>query len=284
MELETLEALYRYFPPDERKCFMDLGFKILQDCFRIKGFRKSTWWHNIANRQMLAQFFTTNPKAYRKIISERSYADFLKLEKDFPRKCHLWSDYYHQKFGAPEFTSDEAKTDFNTAIVTNAFDAWFTDYAAHHELGEEIRKYYPAMLFWVRVHNILSQANTLTFDEICERVWKRVGAQYLCLSRPTDFTAALPLPESLKDEFAPRNDKTSSSEAAPAPAETEKSQGDTASTENPDEFTADKEPCSLEEVNTLAMRFKEDRSPDAAQPLLDALVARQPPLPKGRGL
>ena len=173
MELETFEALYRYFPPDERKCFMDLGFKILQDCFRIKGFRKSTRWHNIANRQMLAQFFTTNPKAYRKIISERSYADFLKLEKDFPRKCHLWSDYYHQKFGAPEFTSDEAKTDFNTAIVTNAFDAWFKDYAAHHEIGEEIRKYYPAMLFWVRVHNILSQANTLTFDEICERVWKR---------------------------------------------------------------------------------------------------------------
>lgn len=83
------------------------------------------------------------------------------------------------------------------------------------------------------------------------------------------------MPESLKDEFAPRNDKIPSSEAAPAPAETEKSQGDTASTENPDEFTADKEPCSLEEVNTLAMRFKEDRSPDAAQPLLDALVAHE---------
>ena len=31
----------------------------------------------------------------------------------------------------------------------------------------------------------------------------------------------------------------------------------------------------MEEVNTLAMRFKEDRSPDAAQPLLDALVAHE---------
>lgn len=43
MELETLEALYRYFPPDDRKAFLDYGFRVLQDCFRIKGFRKSSW-------------------------------------------------------------------------------------------------------------------------------------------------------------------------------------------------------------------------------------------------
>ena len=63
MELETLEALYRYFPPDDRKAFLDYGFRVLQDCFRIKGFRKSSWWHNIANRQMLVQFLQTHPAA-----------------------------------------------------------------------------------------------------------------------------------------------------------------------------------------------------------------------------
>ena len=272
MELETLEALYRYFPPDDRKAFLDYGFRVLQDCFRIKGFRKSSWWHNIANRQMLAQFFETNPTAYRKIITERNFTDLLRLERNFPKKCHLWSDYYHLKFGAPEFTSDEVKADFSTAIVTKDFDAWLKDYAVHHEIGEEIRKYYPAMLFWIRVHNVMSQANTLTFEEVCERVWKRVGAQYQCLLKPADFTAAFPLPESLREEFASEGEKAPVAETVTVPAEAEKSQTDTASDENPDESTQAKEPCSLEELQTLAMRFKEDRSPDSAQPLLDALV------------
>ena len=272
MELETLEALYRYFPSDDRKAFMEYGFRVLQDCFRIKGFRKSTWWHNITNRQMMAQFFETHPSAYRKIIVERTFTDLLKQERDFPKKCHLWSDYYHLEFGAPEFTADEIKADFSTAIITKPFDAWLKDYTEHHEIGEAIRKYYPANLFWLHVHNVMSQANTLTFEEVCERVWKRVGAQYQCLLKPADFVAAFPLPESLKEEFTSRGEKAPVAKTVPAPAEAEKSQTDTASDENPDESTQAKEPCSLEELQTLAMRFKEDRSPDSAQPLLDALV------------
>ena len=113
------------------------------------------------------------------------------------------------------------KADFSTAIVTKDFDAWLKDYAVHHEIGEEIRKYYPAMLFWIRVHNVMSQANTLTFEEVCERVWKRVGAQYQCLLKPADFVAAFPLPESLKEEFASEGEKAPVAETVTVPAEAE---------------------------------------------------------------
>ena len=78
----------------------------------------------------------------------------------------------------------------------------------------------------------MSQANTLTFEEVCERVWKRVGAQYQCLLKPADFVAAFPLPESLKEEFASRGEKAPVAKTVPAPAEAEKSQTDTASDEN----------------------------------------------------
>ena len=275
MELETLEALYRYFPSDDRKAFMEYGFRVLQDCFRIKGFRKSTWWHNITNRQMLSQFFETHPTAYRKIIVERSFTDLLKQERDFPKKCHLWSDYYHLKFGAPEFTADEIKADFSTAIITKPFDAWLKDYAEHHEIGEDIRKYYPANLFWLRVHNVMSQANMLSFEEVCERVWKRVGVQYQCLLKPGDFMAAFPLPESLKAEFAPYSDKATSAETESAPAGADEHQTNSTTAENADESKPAKEPCSLEELQALAMAFREDRSPDKAHPLIDALVAHE---------
>ena len=82
---------------------------------------------------MLAQFLQTHPTAYRKIIAERNFTDLLRVERDFPKKCRLWSDYFHQKFGAPEFTPDEVKADFATSL-----------YRAHrpnvraHQLGAEV--------------------------------------------------------------------------------------------------------------------------------------------------
>ena len=201
MDVELLEAIYRNHPSSEKSNFLATCYAIMGRCGMVKGFRKNSWWNNTLCRRQLAQLFTDNKMAFRSLLKEQSFSDFLKVHKDFPKTCRETSDYFHKNYGAPQFTPDDVKADYADAVVTKAFDAWLADYCQKNEPTEDFRKHFPRILSSVRIFNILSQSGDSTYEDTCRRIWQKLGPIYKAIPDYVTVRRDFPIPDDLKAQF-----------------------------------------------------------------------------------